>query len=100
MKRPWNKEAPGTPWKPKSSKFGNSRFDGAFYNSKEWKQFRKWIEGQRPKVCIMCGRDAYYLDHIIPISQGGKRLNPDNVQWLCVRCHAAKTNKERAENKK
>lgn len=34
------------------------------------------------------------FDHITPLSQGGKRLDPANVQPLCHACHNRKTASE------
>jgi len=82
------------PW-IKSNKWGNSRFDPSFYQSPEWKRFRKWYGGTHPRLCVKCGREAKYLDHIVPISEGGARLSEDNVQWLCTRCNSDKTNRDR-----
>ncbi len=36
------------------------------------------------------------VDHIVPISMGGARLDPDNCQSLCSRCHNRKTGVERS----
>jgi len=38
---------------------------------------------------------AYDVDHIIPLSQGGERLDPDNLQALCRRCHNKKTGRRK-----
>jgi 5-methylcytosine-specific restriction endonuclease McrA len=32
-----------------------------------------------------------HLDHIVPLADGGERLDPDNVRWLCHSCHSART---------
>ena len=42
--------------------------------------------------CACCGknlRDKYHLDHIIPISRGGKNID-SNIQLLCVTCNLTK----------
>ena len=46
-------------------------------------------------LCLHCTaagrvRSAVELDHILPRSKGGSD-DDDNLQGLCVRCHAAKT---------
>lgn len=38
--------------------------------------------------------DIWQTDHIIPVHQGGKGIDPDNLQVLCVRCHREKTCRE------
>lgn len=35
------------------------------------------------------------VDHIIPLDQGGERLNENNLQTLCAACHAKKTAKDK-----
>lgn len=98
--RPWQKQSDPTPWKPKSQQWGNSRFEPEFYQSVQWRAFREYYKSRIPMICRVCSNKAKYLDHIIPISQGGARLDESNVQWLCTRCHMSKTNKERHQNKK
>ena len=34
------------------------------------------------------------LDHILPISKGGSKLDRDNLQILCIPCHSKKTKEE------
>lgn len=48
--------------------------------------------------CAVCGtRYGLEFDHIIPLSRGGARLDPDNVQPLCHRHHSEKTRRETDE---
>ena len=95
MIRPWNKQSKIRPWQKEKKRFGNDRFDGDFYQTMQWKNFRAWYKAKHPAICKACGKPAKYLDHIIPRSQGGAALTENNVQWLCPRCHAGKTNRER-----
>jgi 5-methylcytosine-specific restriction endonuclease McrA len=37
------------------------------------------------------------VDHIIPIEAGGAKLDPDNLQTVCKRCHTHKTFNEDVE---
>lgn len=65
----------------------------------------KWYVTNRRKVwseqdglCKACGIMIYYpsgfeLDHIVPLIDGGKDER-ENMQALCVTCHAEKTKKE------
>jgi 5-methylcytosine-specific restriction endonuclease McrA len=53
--------------------------------------------------CARCGRmytlrDLEY-DHIVEIADGGKLLEPSNVQLLCVPCHRVKTSESAARRR-
>jgi 5-methylcytosine-specific restriction endonuclease McrA len=39
----------------------------------------------------------WQTDHIIPITDGGKGIDPNNLQVLCVDCHKRKTAEEHSE---
>ena len=43
--------------------------------------------------CLKIGRTerATEVDHKIPMAAGGARLDPENLQSLCIRCHSKKT---------
>ena len=75
-----------------------------FYVTALWKRKRlSWLR-QHP-LCVMCediGRTtaAGVVDHIVPITAGGARLDDENLQSLCKSCHTAKTNRERAGGSK
>lgn len=72
-----------------------------FYNSAKWRKTSKSKRMANP-VCEVegCTQPSYYADHIIPISDGGAKLDWDNLQALCVKCNAAKTSKQRSTKKK
>ena len=38
------------------------------------------------------------LDHVIPVSRGGKHWDESNLQILCRECHFAKTSAENRLN--
>lgn len=56
---------------------------------------RRLAQEPRCRECLRQGRttEATTIDHIIPLSQGGKDED-DNCQALCLGCHAAKTARE------
>ncbi|MCL4780693.1 MAG: HNH endonuclease [Gammaproteobacteria bacterium] len=65
---------------------------------KDWERLRNWYLSDHP-VCEIrthCrGEAATEVDHVIPISQGGARLDQGNLQATCRRCHNAKTGRQR-----
>lgn len=64
------------------------------YTSK-WQKERAAYLAAHP-VCVMCGRPATVVDHIVP-HRGDDKLfwRRSNWQALCVRCHSGK--KQRRE---
>ncbi len=44
-------------------------------------------------MCVKCGAPYEHLDHIVPLSKGGKHTL-SNVQPLCARCNLEKGSKE------
>lgn len=68
------------------------------YNS-TWRKLRKLYLAKHP-MCEHCRvLPACDVDHIKPLSDGGKRLSEDNLQALCRGCHVKKTWKERKESR-
>lgn len=49
----------------------------------------------RQTSCVECG-EGRGLDHIVPLSQGGINA-PDNLQNLCPRCNARKSQRDRGQ---
>lgn len=47
----------------------------------------------RDRVCVKCGAAGRDVDHIIPVSMGGK-TEMANLQLLCQSCHREKTGDE------
>jgi 5-methylcytosine-specific restriction enzyme A len=45
-------------------------------------------------LCVVCGELANEVDHITPLSQGGDRFDPTNLQSMCKPCHRRKTLRE------
>jgi len=69
-----------------------------FYNSGVWRRVSKYHKKLNP-FCIRCYSKGYVVsvqvtDHIVPISQGGSKLDLDNLQSLCISCHNTKTAEE------
>lgn len=57
---------------------------------KDWDNYRDWYL-KHHKFCALCGRMAVLVDHIRPLRYGGARLDLNNLQPLCRKCHASKT---------
>ena len=89
------------PWiaKRKSTFKGNDGPDAAFYNSRTWRTLRKYVLMGEP-LCRDCGKPATVVDHIRPISDGGARLDIENLQPLCFKCHNRKSARESVEKKR
>lgn len=95
---PWNERKEAKPFATAK------RSHHAFYQSTKWRKLRNWYIQSHP-ICEECERKGivtpgYFVDHIKPLRQGGDFMDPDNLQTLCRPCHASKTNKEIANNKK
>jgi 5-methylcytosine-specific restriction protein A len=63
-----------------------------------WQRARLAYLAHNP-LCEECSRHgvtelANEVDHIVPLSKGGARLDPSNLQSLCKPCHSKKTRKE------
>jgi len=60
-----------------------------------WERLSRMIRRERP-ICEHCGvAPSRMVDHIVPLRAGGARLEIENLQALCLPCHAAKTLSER-----
>jgi 5-methylcytosine-specific restriction protein A len=71
----------------------------SFYDSDAWRKLRKQQLSRQP-LCAMCLQEgrfnkAQVADHVIPIRQGGGRLDINNLQSLCWSCHSKKSKSER-----
>ena len=58
----------------------------------EWYKFRKRYLAINP-YCE-CGVFATEIDHILALSKGGAKYDPDNLKPQCKSCHSKKTYKE------
>lgn len=64
-----------------------------FYDSKDWKELRYQTLLNAGFICEICERnEATIADHIIPTKvKWEMRLDPKNIQAVCVSCHNKKT---------
>lgn len=61
-----------------------------------WQAVRLTILARDGHVCQVrgprCKGAATQVDHIIPLSEGGARLDPDNLRAACLPCNAGRQN--------
>lgn len=68
------------------------------YNSPQWRRTSHAYRAKHP-LCAECLKkgltiQATTTDHIIPINEGGKIWDWNNLQSLCDRCNAIKTGRQ------
>ncbi|PTF39282.1 HNH endonuclease [Staphylococcus chromogenes] len=69
-----------------------------FYKSRQWQRMREIVLMENDYICRSCGRQAQMVDHIIPTKvDWSKRLEKENLQPLCYKCHNQKTKREQKE---
>jgi len=60
----------------------------------EWKIVRKKILARDGMVCNYCQRTMApaeaTVDHVVPLSKGGARLDPANLVACCLKCNSSK----------
>lgn len=81
---------------PGSDRSEYHRSTGWFYSSARWRRFRTWFLRRHP-ICVECSAPATQVDHIIPIANGGAKLDESNCQPLCASCHSKKTSAEQGK---
>jgi len=84
------------PWQAKRTPHAGRRSNNyPFYNSTTWRKLSRLHREQYPlcQVCQAAGRVAasQVIDHIVPIKDGGARLNEANLLALCKHCHDRKS---------
>ncbi len=71
-----------------------------FYNMMRWRNFSLRYRKEHPwcEECIKSERvvPSRHVDHIVPMAEGGAKLERSNVQALCVSCHSKKTRRDNA----
>jgi 5-methylcytosine-specific restriction protein A len=77
--------------KRKDSRKLNSRQRGY---SAAWSKFAA-IYRRRNPICQKCGKAAFIIHHIRPLSEGGQQFDEGNLMSLCFRCHEAEHGRRR-----
>ncbi len=98
---------------PKCSKQHSNQYDKTKRDktSKKVYDSKQWREHTRPSVlvrdnykCVKCGHigksSELVVDHIVEIKDGGDKYNKSNLQTLCIKCHAVKTEEEKRKRSK
>jgi 5-methylcytosine-specific restriction endonuclease McrA len=58
-----------------------------------WRALVGRVKADEPR-CRRCGAPTAHVDHIVPVADGGAKLDRANLQGLCEECHASKTRSE------
>lgn len=67
----------------------------SFYKSAAWRHTREEVLTRDYSTCVRCGLEGNIVDHIVPSEDDWEdRLNIDNLETLCQRCHNLKTRRE------
>lgn len=67
----------------------------SFYKSTAWLHTRQQVLTRDYSTCVRCGLSGNIVDHIVPSEDDWEdRLNIDNLETLCQRCHNLKTKRE------
>ena len=78
-------------------------FKNTLYHTKQWKALRLAMLRDEPtcRECRLAGevKLASVLDHIQPVRLGGEMWDTNNLQPLCYRCHARKSQSEKQKGR-
>lgn len=67
----------------------------SFYKTTAWRHTREQVLLRDYSTCVRCGLEGNIVDHIVPSEDDWEdRLNIDNLETLCQRCHNLKTRRE------
>lgn len=56
-----------------------------------WQQVRDVVLRRDQQVCHWCGGHANTVDHLDPLADGGRRLDPDNLVAACGPCNSRRS---------
>jgi 5-methylcytosine-specific restriction endonuclease McrA len=85
-------------WVPQRTAFSRENDNSKFYNSWPWRKKSKAHRMAHP-LCVKCEEKGEtvagkVVDHIKSINTGGEKLDDNNLQTLCERCHNRKSSAE------
>jgi 5-methylcytosine-specific restriction endonuclease McrA len=55
-------------------------------STRAWRELREQVLLRDRGACVLCGRMATEVDHVIPVQDGGTD-HPGNLRSLCEPCH-------------
>ena len=62
-----------------------------------WPKVRRRILERDRWRCRWCGGRANQVDHVVPVSAGGSRLDPRNLVASCLRCNVRRARERERE---
>jgi len=93
----------GKPIPPKRKYYCSEECRLKFYKKYKymitWEEVRRKVLERDNYTCVICGKPAEEVDHIVPVSLGGALFDMDNLQSLCKECHKKKTKEDRKKLK-
>jgi 5-methylcytosine-specific restriction endonuclease McrA len=67
----------------------------------QWRAVRLQVLARDGQVCQLglpgCTRRAEHVDHIVPLSEGGARLDPVNLRASCAACNQRRNRERQTE---
>lgn len=64
------------------------RIDQSWRESGDWRWIRNRVRDRDNNTCQICeNTDELHVHHIVPVSEGRRKLDPQNLMTLCGDCH-------------
>ena len=60
-----------------------------------WRTARAEVLDRDGWLCRYCGQPANSVDHVVPLAEGGARLDPTNLVACCLRCNSKRGGRAR-----
>jgi 5-methylcytosine-specific restriction endonuclease McrA len=74
--------------------FCNERCRRDFFMATDWGRIRRVVFERDGATCMKCSArlsgNAFHVDHIVPLAQGGAEWDLDNLELSCERCNLSK----------
>lgn len=82
--------------KQRDKEYKRNEESNTIYQSARWRKIRQEVIVRDLFKCVKCGKTIgikpkdHAVDHIIPLTKGGKPFDKSNLQTLCTFCHGEK----------